>query len=63
MLALCVRKEFENITTLYARLAGISGLSESLIAKFYQQARPNPTQKTLDQLVAAIKVCQTRETA
>ena len=47
--------EFGTLTVVYEELSRVSGLSVSWIAKFYQRAKKNPTQDTLDNLVAAIK--------
>ena len=57
------RPEFGTLTAVYKELARISGLSESFIAKFYQLAKPNPTQDTIDQLVHAIKSIDTEKAA
>lgn len=54
---------YGNLTSVYAVLSRTSGLSESWVAKFYQGAKPNPTQDTLDRLVLAIKSASKLEAA
>lgn len=53
--SLSEQPKFGTLTAVYRELSRLSGLSESWVAKFYQEAKPNPTQDTLDQLVTAIK--------
>lgn len=57
------RPDIRTLTAAYRTLSRESGLSESWIAKFYQGAKPNPTQETLDSLVAAIKVVDAKKVA
>ena len=55
--------DFGTLTSVYDELARVSGLSVSWIAKFYQFAKRNPTQDTLDKLVAAIKSVSAKKAA
>lgn len=63
MLALSQRPDIGNLTAMYKALSQASGLSESWIAKFYQRAKDNPTQDTLDQLLAAINAVSQKAAA
>jgi hypothetical protein len=63
MLTLSLRPDIGSLTAMYRELSRNSGLSESWIAKFYQRAKDNPTQDTLDLLLAAIDRAASKKAA
>lgn len=54
---------YGSITAVYRAVADFSGLSESLVAKFYQGAKKNPTASTLDSLMFGVKAAARRPAA
>lgn len=63
ILDLSLQPNFGTLTSVYEELSSVSGLSVSWIAKFYQQAKDNPTQDTLDNLIAAINAVNQKAAA
>lgn len=61
--SLAQHPEYRTMAAVYRELAAGSGLSESLIAKFFDGRKPNPTSDTLDRLVAAIKTAMRKAAA
>ena len=54
---------YGGLQRVYRALSESSGLSESLVAKFYQGAKGNPQLSTLESLQAAIKEAQRQDKA
>lgn len=54
---------YGSITAVYRAVSQFSGLSESLVAKFYQGAKKNPTAQTLDSLMFGVKAAERRPAA